>query len=189
MSRCLYVSIAGLHRSETHFSQTHSHPLQHYRNFIREFPKSAVRLGFEEMGPNQTARDLFGHLLPGDKVAIVSRFNESPHERQFVEALKRKGLQVRFIQGQSGVQDFCFLMNAQKELVGSGKSSYFIWAAILGNATKVRSYRLDTRETRARNFGKPPKTPYAWKNPVLRERFTFTIHQIDREVELGWRRS
>ena len=148
-------------------------------------PKKGVVLGFEEMGPNQTARDLFGHLKPGDKVAILSRFPQTPHEEQFIQALERQGLQVRYIQGQTGVQDFCFLMNAQKELVGPGMSTYFFWAAILGNATKVRSYWLDTPETRARNGG-TYRVEYEWKNQELRDRFTFELHQINRDLGRRW---
>ena len=137
------------------------------------------------MGPNQTARDLFGHLVPGDKVAIVSRFKLSAHEKQFIRALQRRGLQVRYIQGQTGVQDFCFLMHAQKELVGPDKSTFFTWAAILGNASKVRSYKLDTHDIRARsrvNY----QNDYAWKDPILRDRFTSEIYQIDRALGRRW---
>ena len=152
---------------------------------MTELPKDAVRLGFEEMGPNQTARDLFGHLGRGDKVAIVSRFGMSTFEEQFIDALERQGLHVRFVQGQTGVQDFCFLMHAQKELVGPGKSSFFNWAAILGNATKIRSYRLDTPETRAISRGNV-RIDYAWKNQNLRGRFTCTMYTIDRALGRRW---
>jgi hypothetical protein len=141
-------------------------------------PSKGRRFGFEEMGPNQTARDLFGHLQPGDKVAIVSRFTDVD---TFIQALERQGLKVRFIQGQTGVQDFCFLMSAQKELVGPGISTYFFWAAIMGNATKIRSYYLDTPETRAMNGGNT-RSGYVWKNPQLRDRFAFELHPIDREL-------
>ena len=153
--------------------------LQHYRNFVKEMPRVGKSLGFEEMGPNQTARDLFGHLKAGDKVAILSRFALSPHEEPFLHALERQGLQVRFIQGQTGMQDFCFLLNTQKELIGTGKSTYFFWASILGNAKKIRSYWIDTPETRRRNGGNF-RVDYEWKSPELRDRFSFELHALDR---------
>ena len=73
--------------------------------------------GFEKLSPNKTAYELFAHLEPSDKVVIMTRFG-GKHVQPYVSALKERGLQVCVIEGQSDTQDFCFLMNAQKELVG-----------------------------------------------------------------------
>jgi hypothetical protein len=129
-------------------------------------------MGFQELSPNQTAHDLFGHLNPGDKVAIVSRFGIE-HVQQYVDALEDRGLQVRLIEGQSGVQDFCFLMRAQKEMVGLAISTYFMWAALLGDCRTVTAYSVDTEERRY-TFGDGHVT-YNFTNPTLAGRFAFPL--------------
>jgi hypothetical protein len=85
---------------------------------------------------------LFGHLAPGDKGAIVSRFPQE-HAKEYVHALTERGLKVRFIQNQTGIQDFCFLRHAQKEMVGIAISTYFKWAALLSNASRIVAYSVD----------------------------------------------
>jgi hypothetical protein len=104
-------------------------------------PRAGKRLGFEELSPNKTAFELFGHLKSGDKVAITTRFGGKDVE-PYVSALQRRGLQVRVIEGQSGTQDFCFLMSAQKELVGSSLSTFVMWAAYLGDMKHANLYRV-----------------------------------------------
>jgi hypothetical protein len=142
-------------------------------------PRYSLTHGFEEMGPHQTARDLLGNLNSGDKLAILSRFNASAYDEQLIRDLEDRGVQVRFISGQSGVQDFCFLMSAKKELVGMARSSYFLIASLLGNASQVRSYWLDTNATRHENQGNLRKD-YVWRNLELRERYVFEFYEPDR---------
>lgn len=141
-------------------------------------PRAGVRLGFAEMEPDEAARRLLGHLEPGDRVAVVSRF-DAVSEAPLVHALSRRGLRVRLVQDQTGVQDFCFLMHARRELIGPGKSTFFFWAAVLGNATRVRSYWLDTPEVRA-NIGGDFREDYVWRTPELRERFRIELYPVDR---------
>jgi hypothetical protein len=105
-------------------------------------PGNGDSLGFKELGPKQTANDLLGHLRPGDKVAVVSRFSNKAAQ-SYVTALVDRGLQVRLVQGQTSEQDFCFLLRAQKELVGVSISTFFYWAACLSNASRIISYSLD----------------------------------------------
>ena len=86
----------------------------------------ANSLGFAELKPNRTAYELLGHLKRGDKVAITTRFH-SPDVQQYVDAMTSRGLQVRVITGQKDVEDFCFLLSAQRELVGNVVSTYVKW--------------------------------------------------------------
>lgn len=79
--------------------------------------RNTKKKGFKELSPNQTAADLFGHLKPGEKVAIVTRFS-AKQAKPYTDALEQRGLKVRVIEGQSGTEDFCFLMSAQKEIIG-----------------------------------------------------------------------
>ena len=114
----------------------------HFRNFKKELSKSVKRSQFAELGPNQAVQDLLGHLPHGSKVAIVSRFIDENVEHH-VKAFGERGLRVRVISGNSGEQDFCFLLSAEKEIVGSSRSTFFRWAGYLGNAKTVRAYTVN----------------------------------------------
>ena len=51
---------------------------------------------------------------------------------KFIEPLEERGLQVRFVTpGHNGVQDFCFLKDAAKEMIGYNTSTFFRMAAML----------------------------------------------------------
>ena len=75
-------------------------------------------MGFVELSPHQIAHDLFGHLKPGEKVAITGRFVTSGRISEVVTALESRGLIVRQIAGEDPMSDFCFLKSAKKKLVG-----------------------------------------------------------------------
>jgi hypothetical protein len=135
-------------------------------------PNVGREMGFQELSPNQTALDLFGHLRPGDRVAIVSRFGVE-HVQLYVDALEDRGLQVRLVEGQTGMQDFCLMMRAQKEMVGMAISTYFMWAALLGDCRKVTAYSVDT-DYRRQTFGDGHVT-YNFTNPILAGRFEFPL--------------
>lgn len=126
--------------------------LKHLRNFLVEFrgrPSRGRRMGFEELSPNKTADELFGHLQRGEKIAITTRFGK--HAQPYVSALERRGLKVRVISNQSDIEDFCFLMSAKKELVGTYKSTYVKWAALLGDMKRAELYDLRYPEREKRN--------------------------------------
>jgi hypothetical protein len=57
-----------------------------------------------ELDPIRMSNELLHHLNAGDKVAIISRFPDKISN--FTATLQRRGLQVRTITGQNGVQDF-----------------------------------------------------------------------------------
>eukprot|EP00934_Nitzschia_sp_Nitz4_P005665 Nitzschia sp. Nitz4//scaffold18_size181773//62632//63963//NITZ4_001912-RA/size181773-processed-gene-0.12-mRNA-1//1//CDS//3329540002//5655//frame0 len=109
----------------------------HYRNFVSEIPSGAY--GLVDFGPNQTARDLFGHLQPGDKVVMITRTKNAKADAQ-MDALRARGLQVRLITNQSGVQDFCILLKAKKEVIGLALSTFAFWGSLLGSAQKIHLY-------------------------------------------------
>jgi hypothetical protein len=160
----------------------------HFRNFLHEMPKKGIQYGFAELGPNQTARDLFAHLNAGDKVAIITRF-DATFAQPYVDALERKGLQVRVVTGQTGVQDLCFLKSAEKEIVGSSVSTYFLWAGILGNAATVRVYSIDSEERRNRKNPEGFFVHYNFTRQDVQNRFKFELHRVDKDLDpLDWRR-
>jgi hypothetical protein len=126
---------------------------------MEEMPGAWRRVGYEELSPSKIANEVFGHLHAGDQVAVVGRWmpdRENERLQNVVHALRKRGFQVRLITGQTPVQDFCFLMNAQKELVATGMSSYSYWAAWLGNTSKVRRYQVDSLSTRKKRGGQKP---------------------------------
>jgi hypothetical protein len=147
----------------------------HFRNFKKELnnPKQSR---FPELGPNQIAQEIFRHLNPGDKVAIISRFADK-YVQLHVKALERRGLNVRVIEGNSGEQDFCFLLSAEKEILGSDKSTFFFWAAVLGNAQKVRLHSIGA-DYRYSSYEHPPE---------LKKRFLFSNHDVNATLDPGWR--
>jgi hypothetical protein len=140
---------------------------QHFRNFVTEGARIGNRLNFKELAPDQVANELFAHLNPGDKVAITSRYPDDFRTRMIVEAFEKRNIRVRVAGPRSGVADFCFLMHAQKELVGTAKSSFLIWAGLLGNATKVRAY------TAMMSTGNSIFNHYNYTHPELKSRFRF----------------
>lgn len=141
----------------------------HFRNFQQELKGVTKRLGFRELNPRQTAEQLFGRLKKGDKVAMISRFKNDVTQ-QYVQALEDRALQVRLVSGQSPVEDFCFLKRAQKEMVGSEISSFFVWAAYLGSAP-VRSYFVEDN----REAGK--ESSYPWQDLELRTRYSYESYR------------
>lgn len=135
--------------------------------------------GFEELEPHRVANELFPHLQPGDKVAITTRFRS--RLRRLVQSLEERGLQVRVVK-QSGFEDFCFLLHAQKELVGVAESTFVLWAAYLGNATKVRLYSMDSvarRNATTSLFAHRVFVHYNWTNPKLQQKIRFELHNSD----------
>lgn len=136
-------------------------------------PKRGKNLGFEELNPNKTASELLSHLKKGDKVAITSRIASAVSE--YVSALKKKGLVVRVIEGQSGVEDFCFLLRAQKELIGIERSTFARWAAILGDAETARLYMVDSPATRRADG--VVKLPRNFINEPLKSRIKFEMYK------------
>lgn len=141
-------------------------------------PGVGERKGFEELSPNKTANELMRHLNPGDKVAIISRF--ATRVKPYVGALEKRGIVVRVVAGQSGVEDFCFLKSAQKELIGTLKSTYALWAAYLGNTKRAILYQVVSPYTR----DKIVRSDYEWKHPNMKDRITYPIYKSEKQDAL-----
>ena len=93
---------------------------------------------------------MFPHLGKGDKVVITTRFYDDPILQEHVNALQSRGIQVRVVGGgdnnnikeRQGIEDFCFLLHAKKELIGSTRSTFALWAAVLGQAENILLYTI-----------------------------------------------
>jgi len=125
----------------------------HYRNFateMKEFRRES--LGFVELSGDQMVHTVLGSLQPGDKLAVAGRNLEKDSQTNttlaydMVEALKARGFDFRFSPGTEGVEDFCFLKKARKELVGTAKSTFLMLAGFLGGPTMkvARFYQFVT---------------------------------------------
>lgn len=131
----------------------------HYRGFTEEMPRVGRRYGFSELSPNRTASQLLGHLGKGSKVVILSRFSNG-RVVKYRDALKEKGLSVRIVEGQTGPEDFCFMMNATS-LYGFWRSSFAYWAVLLSSSLEdVTLYSMNYSQHRVRR-------PYVWQDERL----------------------
>jgi hypothetical protein len=54
----------------------------------------------------------------------------------YTDALRNRGLHVRYVNGQTGPQGFCFLRSATKGLYGDYFSTYFRFAALFSDTAK-----------------------------------------------------
>jgi hypothetical protein len=146
-------------------------------------PRKGIHKGFEELSPAKTAQELFGHLHPGDKVAVVSRVYSNTTQEYATALEQQLGLQVRVIVGNRGVEDFCFLVQTQQELAGIARSTFLQWAVVLGTAQTAYLYSIDSPATRRSLGGDPHLGQYSndatWTNPVLRDKVQLVIFQSE----------
>lgn len=143
----------------------------HIRGFVVEMPRVGKQPKFTELDPEKTANVLLSHLQPGDKVVLLGRFQSALEP--YKEALEKRSISVRTITGQSGVQDFCFLMSTTKEIVGMISSTYAFWASLLSTSVKkVILYRTSTFRNMENAW--MPKTPM-FNDRVLKSTFNFPV--------------
>lgn len=128
--------------------------------------------GFEELDPQRTVDLLLGHLKQGQKIAITTRFAHDPRVQRYVRAMSAHGFQVRLVTNQTGVQDFCFLLHAQQELIGVAKSTYARWASYLGLAQKVQLYALNNTGSKAFIAN---VMEYPWEHPEIVRRIQWPV--------------
>lgn len=106
----------------------------HLRNFVTEQINLMDKRGgadFHEITPDQIVA--FLNLKAGDKLAILGRNIDSPYAQKFVHAFDGTGVQVRTIQDQSPLQDFCFMLQTKKELIAPIKSTFSTSAGMIAN--------------------------------------------------------
>jgi hypothetical protein len=165
---------------------------QHFRNFLGELKKGKV-MGMEELSPTKVATEVFG---PGSasnatSVAIATRFPGRKATEDYADALRKRGINTLLLAtnahnstlapSQSAMQDFC-AMRRTKELVGTVRSTFVVWAALLGNTDGVaRLYSVDSISTRKKmaKDGKPIFRTYNWTHPELRRRIHFELYEAD----------
>jgi hypothetical protein len=129
----------------------------HHRNFMYEMKqqqqkRTTIQNHYTEANPYTLSNLIFRNLTTTNTnhpIAITSRYRNGiqPH----IDALQNKNrhhnnhttIQIRFIENQTGIQDFCFLLQTQFILIGKYQSTYTQWASFLGTATINRFYALN----------------------------------------------
>jgi len=154
----------------------------HFRNYESEMPeRRAYEMGFAELSPSKVATEIFPHLQPGndkDHVQITTRiFNQ--RARNYVEALDGHGIHSSIIIDQSSLEDFCFLKETKRELVGNARSTFVQWAAFLGTVSKARLYHVDNRGLRDRHPDFWKRFTYNFTHPRLCDRVVFELYLAD----------
>jgi len=138
--------------------------------------RNYLGLGYEELSPKRMARELLSHLPANSKVAIASR--GEAYIDQYLHAFHEQGLIVRTTPtNYSSIQDFCFLLQAQRELIGTMRSTFTRWAALLGKAQHVHLYSIDSPHTRSaqRVETSEERMHYQWKRNELKNKINYHI--------------
>jgi hypothetical protein len=150
----------------------------HTRGFTAEMPKAGIKMGFEELSPNKTANELLSNHQRGDKIVVLGRFAKFGQE--YVDSMLAVGLDARFVETRNGELSFCFLMSGQDETVAYSSSSFGIWAAYLGNASKARLYSLKS-PARIKRRGDNYFARYNFTNPTLKEKISFELYNSEAQ--------
>lgn len=121
--------------------------LVHYRNFLYEMPRKGRNKGYQELSPTGLAQYLLRQAKNGTRVGILTRFPDGPSLHNYTIELERVGFQVNVITSTtnaSSTLDFGRLVRTKKDtlLVGFQRSTFFVWAALLGLSERVLVYSI-----------------------------------------------
>jgi hypothetical protein len=99
----------------------------HHRNFATELQNNRnTACRFMEVTPNTAANVFFLYTSKSHPIAIISRFQAGVN--QYIQAFQERGTSALYVLGQrSGMEAFCYLQQAQYEIVGSGQSTFFLF--------------------------------------------------------------
>jgi hypothetical protein len=145
----------------------------HLRLFTHEMPKKGYSLGYEELSPYDLVHQALNASFPGNvimtggfhngrrhgsnsqtkKIALVSRYPDRLDA--YVAALQDDHWSVRVIGNNNHtttMSDFCFLRRAQYRLVGTVRSTFFWWAAVLSDASSSSTYNETATKTSSSSY-------------------------------------
>jgi hypothetical protein len=155
--------------------------VMHVRGFNGEMRKKFKKRGYEELSPNKTRDELLKRSASrNDVVTFLSRYASTA--APYLETLQASGWKnARFLLTDTGEQSFCYLIRAQKEMIGVSMSSYAAWGALLGNATKARIYSLKSPERIAVYGDDGCFFRYNYTTPSLREKMSFEVYRSETQ--------
>jgi hypothetical protein len=115
----------------------------HHRGYAAEVPPHKIQLkGWVELDPHRTATLLLADspatgttttsTTSRNVVVIISRSNAT-YMSPYLNAFAQEGISASSLDGQSGVQDFCFLKHTVAHAVGFRSSTFFKWAMYLSD--------------------------------------------------------
>lgn len=145
--------------------------------------RNIYQKGYEEVTPHQVANELLKHLPMGSYVALTAR-GKDKHVQEYIDILTQQphNFQVRVTpEHHTGVQDFCFLLQTQNELVGGMRSTYTRWAALLGQAKKAHLYSIHKSNTRQAHGNATLESHYQWKGEPLKSKIVY--HEFASQLE------
>jgi len=150
--------------------------------------KKGKSTGLEELSAQKVATDIFANST-SKGIAIATRFPGRKASQEYFEKLQTHGFQPHWLTTKdstsksppAAMDDFC-AMRRTTELVGMVRSTFAVWAALLGNANGVaRLYSVDSRWTREKygKNGKPIFRTYNWTHPELQRRIHFELYKSE----------
>jgi hypothetical protein len=145
----------------------------HYRNFEREMPRRGKQKGYEEISA-QFVNELLHDNNDSTPILIVTPY--APDVKSYVDVLQNQGKVVHVLANSTPLQDFCMLLSATETIIGVARSTFFLWAGLLGNAPQVRAYSIDSEWKRQSNS--PVYDHYNWTDPELKGRFHFELYHL-----------
>jgi hypothetical protein len=159
----------------------------HFRNFLAEFRKNK-QTGLEELSPHKVATEVFRNgnnettTNTPTKIAIATRFAGRSRTDEYLETLQQHGFDARLLSSNhSAMQDFCAMRNAP-ELVGMVRSTFVMWAALLGHGT-ARLYSVDSPATRRKYGANKIFRSFQWTHPELQRRIRFELYQTEESLD------
>ena len=157
----------------------------HIRHFLVEMPRKGLTKGYEELSPHDLLTQPLAHLPPPGRIALVSRYPDRLED--YVTVLTNAGYTVRVIQHQTTAQDFCFLLHSQQALIGTVRSTFFWWAAVLSNATTVYAYSIDSPAKRewAQEHQTTVIESYPFTHPDMVHKFQFPLYTATTNTTTG----
>lgn len=147
----------------------------HYRNFEREMPRRGKQKGYEEISA-QFVNDLFHDIIVNESTPMLIVTPYAPDVKKYVGVLQNQGRLVHVLANPTPLQDFCMLLSATESIIGLARSTFFLWAGLLGNTPQIRAYSIDSAWKRQSNS--PVWDHYNWTNLELKERFHFELYHL-----------
>lgn len=157
-------------------------------------PRKVDSKGFAEAGPQLTAQVLFGGGTNDtnkndSKVSITTRFhnlNLVPYLQAFQAQQHNSKVVITSdpTLELNGVYDLCYLLKTPQRLVGSYRSTFAFWAAILGQAQPAVLYIYDydglqQLTQNAKDEELLQLLGYKWTNPKLQQRVQWRVVRDD----------
>ena len=162
----------------------------HLRSFVQEIlPHKARHSHWHEANPKTMSTKILSNLTvnKGERVALVgpptaNRFKALAAQgrkhamAEHDEELQKHGVRTRVISSNNVLDDFCFLVNTKKQLIGARQSTFVTWASYIGNANQTQPYAIGDRDTEHIHSWADTPSDYQ-PDPLLEKRYHQRVFQ------------